>query len=174
MKRLMKYTGWNPTETEKKLGVTGSSVSRAISLLSLPEPIIAKVEEGRLAPSTAVELAKVGNPATQATLAEAAVNGLTRDGVSDEVKRQKSEHETPEKTPSQSKRVTIQLPDGLSVTVTGEALTREVVAAALDQARAKVRRAPRGLEHKAFVRMLRENRIASSAETAGGHAAKSA
>ena len=169
IQRLMELTGWSPTETAKRLGVTGSAVSRAISLVRLPEPIIAKIEEGRLAPSTAVELVKVGDPARQATLAEAAANGeLTRDAVSAEVKREKNGQAKSENTPSPLKRVAVQLADGLSVTVTGEALTREGVAAALDQARAKVRRAPRGLELKAFVRMLRENRIANSAETVGG------
>ena len=49
IQRLMELTGWSPTETAKRLGVTGSAVSRAISLLTLPEPIIAKIEEGRLA-----------------------------------------------------------------------------------------------------------------------------
>ncbi len=172
IQRLMELTGWSPTETAKRLGVTGSAVSRAISLLTLPEPIIAKIAEGRLAPSTAVELVKVGDSAIQATLAEAAVNGLTRDAVSAEVKRQKNGQAKAENTPSLFKRVTVQLADRVSVTVTGEALTREVVSAALDQARAKVRRVPRGLEDKAFVRMLRENPIASSAETTGGHVAK--
>ena len=136
----MELTGWSPTETAKRLGVTGSAVSRAISLLTLPEPIIAKVEEGRLAPSTAVELVKIGDPATQATLAEAAVNGLTRDAVSAEVKRQKNGQSKPERAPSPLKRVTIQVGDGLSVTVTGEVLTPERVIAALEQARAKALR----------------------------------
>ena len=68
IQRLMELTGWSPTETAKPLGITGPAVSRAISLLALPEPIIAKVEEGSLAPSTAVELVKVSDPATQATL----------------------------------------------------------------------------------------------------------
>ena len=93
-----------------------------------------------MAPSTAVELVKVGDRATQATLAEAAVNGLSRDAVSAEVKRQKNGQAKAERTPRPLKRVTIQVGDGLSVTVTGEALTREVVAAALDQAREEVRR----------------------------------
>lgn len=175
IQRLMELTGWSPTETAKRLGVTGSAVSRAISLLTLPEPIIAKVEEGSLAPSTAVELVKVSDPATQAALVEAAVNGeLSRDAVSAEVKRQKIKHEAPDNTSPPLKRVIVQLDNELSVTVTGEALTPERVVAALDQARAKVRRAPRGLEQKAFVRMLREHRVAGSAETVGGHAAKPA
>ena len=174
IQRIIELTGWSPTETAKHLGITGAAVSRALSMLKLPEPIIAKVEEGRLAPSTAAELVKIDNPATQAALADDAVNGLTRDAVSAEVRRQKNRHEKSEKTPSQLKRATIQLADGHSVTVTGESLTLERIVDVLEEARSKAKKAwSHGLEAKAWLRMAREDAKANS-ETTGGKPAKSA
>ncbi len=175
IQRIIELTGWSPTKTAKRLGVTAAAVSRSLSMLKLPEPIIAKVEEGRLAPSTAAELVKIDNPATQAALAEAAVNGeLTRDAVSAEVRRQKNRQKKSEKTPSQLKRATIQLADGDSVTVTGESLTLERIVDVLEEARSKAKKAwSRGLEARAWLRMAREDATANS-KTAGGQPAKSA
>ena len=42
IQRLMELTGWSPTETAKRLGVTGSAISRAISLLCFPRRSLRK------------------------------------------------------------------------------------------------------------------------------------
>src|SRR5262249_54765192 len=80
IQQLMNQTGWSPTETSKHLGVAPAVISRAVAMLSLPEPIVAQIERGELPPSTAIELSKITDRERQQQLADAAANGqATRD-----------------------------------------------------------------------------------------------
>ena len=156
IKRLMDVTKWGPTETAKRLGVPGSTVSRAICLLSAPEQIIARVEDGTLAPSTACELAKVTDQVKLAELAQAAAKGeLTRDAVSAEVASQ---------TASRAKRkrksvnkVVVFLDSERSMTVTAPELSLEIFASCLEEALDKVRQIrTRGGDLDLLVRVCRD------------------
>lgn len=156
IKRLMDVTSWNATETAKRLGVPGATISRAMSLLSLPEPIVKQVETGSLAPSTACELAKIADPAKQAELAQAAANGeVTRDAVSGEVKREKNGQPTEE--PSGVRRAVAVLGDGRSVAVSGAGLTLDTLIVWLEELLAKARKArTRGVDLTTFTRLLKQ------------------
>lgn len=72
---LMELNGWNATELSQNINVSKGKVSKALSLLKLPEELQAKIEAGEISPSTAYELAKVKDEAKQKELAERAASG---------------------------------------------------------------------------------------------------
>jgi ParB family transcriptional regulator, chromosome partitioning protein len=76
---LMVRRGWNQKQLAEVIHVHPSAVTRALCLLELPEPVRQAVEDGVLAPSAAVELARLANPDEQTALAEQVVEaGLNR------------------------------------------------------------------------------------------------
>lgn len=72
---LMELNGWNATELSQNINVSKGKVSKALSLLKLPEELQAKIEAGEISPSTAYELAKVKDEAKQKEFAERAASG---------------------------------------------------------------------------------------------------
>ena len=72
IQRLMELTGWSPTETAKRLGVTGSAVSRAISLASRADHCESR---GRQFGAEHRGRARKSQRSCHAAAAEAAVNG---------------------------------------------------------------------------------------------------
>ena len=72
---LMELNGWNATELSQQINVSKGKVSKALSLLKLPEELQARIEGGEISPSTAYELAKVKDEKAQAQLAERAASG---------------------------------------------------------------------------------------------------
>lgn len=85
---LMARQGWTQEQLASELAVSRTIVVRALSLLKLPEPVQAQVEQGGLTPSAAHELAKLDDPAEQIRLAEATVkHGLTHKDVVAQVRR---------------------------------------------------------------------------------------
>lgn len=76
-KRLMTRLGISQAELAKRLNVAQSAVSQAVSMLTLPEPIKARVDSGELAPSVAYELSKFSDPDEQAIAADQSIAGKT-------------------------------------------------------------------------------------------------
>lgn len=72
---LMELNGWNATELSQNINVSKGKVSKALSLLKLPEELQARIEAGEISPSTAYELAKVKDEAQQKKLADRAASG---------------------------------------------------------------------------------------------------
>jgi len=84
---LMDREGWSHQRLAEELAVSQGTITRALSLLKLPESIRDRVEQGALSPSHAHEIAKLDDPREQIRLAETAVEqGLTRDDVAKQVK----------------------------------------------------------------------------------------
>ena len=68
----------------RRLQVSAGSVTKALALLELPDPVQEDVDAGRIAPATAYELSKVEDPDEQAELAKEAARGrLRRDELKD-------------------------------------------------------------------------------------------
>jgi len=67
---LMDRNGWTATRLAEALHLTGASVSRALALLELPDPIQESVDAGRLAPSVAYEVSKLGDSEAQTQTAQ--------------------------------------------------------------------------------------------------------
>lgn len=87
--RLIGQFGWNQAQVARETGLSASSVTRALALRQLPEPIRKLVAAGDVTPSTAYELSKIADlPAKQEELARDVANGtLNHAGVVRVVKR---------------------------------------------------------------------------------------
>jgi ParB-like chromosome segregation protein Spo0J len=84
---LMKETGWNASQTAAKLGFANGTITKLLSVLSLPEPIQKRIRDGEIPATAAYELTHVNDVVAQDQLASRIANGeLTRDGLSGEVK----------------------------------------------------------------------------------------
>ncbi len=156
IQRLMELTGWKAAEAAIRLGMSAGTVARLTALLSLPGDILARVESGQLAASTAYEIGKIADPVKQAAMAAEAAGGrLTRDVVSGQAKRErKGSVETDTTTAS---RVVASLGGGRSVTVSGAGVSLDVLIGWLEELLSKARKArTQGLELKTFTKMLRD------------------
>lgn len=85
---LMARNCWSARQLARELAIDHTGVARALALLELPDPVQGQVEQGTLAPATAYELSKIGDPEAQRELAERVVaEGLTRSEAVEEVRR---------------------------------------------------------------------------------------
>lgn len=73
--QLMELNGWNGKQVAEALRVNPSKVSRAISLLTLPADLQAKVDSGELAARSAYELSKLKDDDARREMAERATRG---------------------------------------------------------------------------------------------------
>lgn len=88
--RLMREADCTAKEVAKMLGFSNATVSRLLSVLTLPDSIQQKIEAGLIAPSAAAELARVTDPAEREELGtELAAGRLTRDALSGRIKAAK-------------------------------------------------------------------------------------
>jgi ParB family chromosome partitioning protein len=72
---LMDINGWNATQLAEGINVSKGKVSKALSLLKLPEELQERITSGEISPSTAYELAKVKDKKQQQVLADKAATG---------------------------------------------------------------------------------------------------
>jgi ParB family chromosome partitioning protein len=129
---LMDARGWSTRELAAELHVAQTSVVRALSLLDLPEVVQDSVEQGRLAPSVAAEVAKLPDAETQEMVAKAAIDeGLKRDEVAELVKAVRSRRPAPAARPEP---VEYDLGDGTVVIVRWKKGNRTTVVQALRKA----------------------------------------
>lgn len=85
---LMDAHGWSGRELARTLNVRDTTVSRALALLELPQSVVDEVASGRLAPSVAVEIAKVCGYDNQRVLAARVVaEGLSRAQTIDAIRK---------------------------------------------------------------------------------------
>lgn len=76
--RLMQTHGYTGKQVAAELSVPESKVSRSLALLRLPMDIQSQVEDGRIAPRVAYEIAKASSPDTQRRIARKAARGQLR------------------------------------------------------------------------------------------------
>jgi ParB family chromosome partitioning protein len=90
-KALMELHSWSARQLAAELVINPATVTRALALLELPTSVQDRVEEGSLAPATAYEVSKVDDPATQAQVAQVALDeGLKRSEVAELVQAVKA------------------------------------------------------------------------------------
>jgi hypothetical protein len=98
------------------LGLSGGSVTKLLSLLSLPKPIQEAVQAGMIGLTAAYELSRIKDAQQQAELASRIVSRqITRDGVSQSVKA--SKRPAVQSSGKSVNRAVINLSAGCSVTV---------------------------------------------------------
>jgi ParB family transcriptional regulator, chromosome partitioning protein len=85
-RRLLDARGLSQHQLAERLHVSQTSISHALDLLKLPEPIQESVDTGRIAPEVGRLLVQVHDPAEQETLAREAEEGrLRRDDIRERV-----------------------------------------------------------------------------------------
>jgi ParB family chromosome partitioning protein len=115
-KTLMNTNDWSARKLADELHLSHPTVLRALSLLDLPENVRERVAAGELAPTTAAEIATLGNPEAQAALAERVVaERLTRSEAAAAARQ--TSGRTP--APARKGRAEYRLDDGRKVVVTG-------------------------------------------------------
>jgi ParB family chromosome partitioning protein len=120
---LMKETGWNATQTAAKLGFANGTITKLLSLLSLPEAIQQRLRAGEIPATAAYDLSRINDAGEQDILAGRVVDGdLTRDGLSGAMKARKRNHHPRKNFCRRSSHVTAKLENRQSVTVSAPTL----------------------------------------------------
>lgn len=149
-RRLMDLRGWSGTKLAAELSIAQGTVSRALSLLDLPETVQERVEQGDLAPSLAHEVAKLASPEAQEAVAERAVTQkLTRQAVREAVREAAEEETTRPARATTRHRREFRLEGDAIVTVTvpvegGDEAALAALESAKRQLAAKLRKTRRG------------------------------
>lgn len=149
--RAMEANGLTGNEIAAQLGVSPTTVSRLLSLLTLPDPIQQALKEGKISAAAAGELAKIEDCAFQAEMAQKLMEGkITRDGVAGARKAAKRGDKA-----QAVKRVTACLDGGRTITVA--AATIDDFIAALEEALSKARKGrTQGVALATFIRLLKD------------------
>jgi ParB family chromosome partitioning protein len=113
-KALMERRGYSGRQLAEKLAISHTNVQRALTLLELPESIQERVEQGALAPTTAVEIAKLPEADREAVAQAAVEGGLRRAEVGELVSAIRAKRPAPA---ARREPVTIDLGDGTVVRV---------------------------------------------------------
>jgi ParB family chromosome partitioning protein len=103
----MEINGWSSRKVAEELGLASGTVTKALSILKLPEDVQQKVETGELPSSVAYEISKLDGDEAQRSVAESITDAkLKRDEAIALVKRKGrdvapgSAGETEERVPS--------------------------------------------------------------------------
>ncbi len=151
---LMKEAGLNASQAASKLGLTNGTVSKLLSLLSLPEELQMRIDAGELPATTAYQLSKLDDPEAQRTLASQVVSGeLTRDKVIGAVKAKRQQKRRARKP--RPIRVTAKLENRETVSVAADALDLDSFVSILEKLLSHAQQARTdGLTLQALVKRL--------------------
>ena len=155
-----------PMTSEKaaaRLGFSHSSITRSVSILKLPEELLALVANGEISADAAYMLSRVEDPVEQRNLASEVCGGrLSRDALA---RKLKASRRSDKRKADGFARCTALLGGGCSVTFAGTGLTLDSAIDWLEQLLARARKAKsQGLTLETFARTLRDQ----AAEGQGG------
>jgi ParB family chromosome partitioning protein len=120
-KRLMDQYSWSATRVGEELAIAQATVSRALKLLELPDPVQQHVEQGILPPDSAYEVSKLDRPIDQVEVAERIIaEKLSRDALRNLVKEKKTQQG--EAVAARRTRAEYRLDGGNTVVVSGPAV----------------------------------------------------
>lgn len=136
--KLKALKGCNSQTLARELGLSGAAITRAESLLSLPEDVLDLVDSGALPESTAYEISRLPDEAGMRELAEAAtVRKLSRSQVIEKVQAVVGQKSVRPKT----SRVACRLDGGLQVIVSAKAdVTAAMLKAVIEQLKIEAKR----------------------------------
>lgn len=118
---LLKCTA---AEVARRTGVSESTVSRDMAVLTLPLDVLRRVESGEIKASTAYQIGLAGNSEEQSKLAEETASGrLSRERVAEKARRSRREPRPRRSSRLARERFTVRLGSGRSLTVSGPNLT---------------------------------------------------
>ena len=135
--RLAQLEGLTSRQVAERTHVSDATVSRDMSLLTLPDPLLAEIAAGTLPASVGYELSRIDDRQAQLDMAQAVVAGtLSRDGVQEAIRTRIGKRKV---TPRAS-RLACRL-DGVCITVTAaEPLTWDRLISALEGGRKAARK----------------------------------
>jgi ParB family transcriptional regulator, chromosome partitioning protein len=127
----------NASQLAAELGISNAAITRAESLLSLPDSIQQMIDDGRIAPAAGYEISRLPDDESKLGLAQSvAAGGMNRNAVADAVQRRVGKKQVQPK----ASRLACKL-DGFSVTVTaGEPLTWDDLLGVLDRIRKEAKK----------------------------------
>ncbi len=150
IQRLMVLTKWPGSHIAVKLGKSPATVTKLLTLLSMPVSVQEKVANGSLSLTTAYALSQAESAESQSQIAnEVVADGLTRAEVIERVKSRKSADRKTRRAHRESaslERVKIPLSGGASVAVAGRKLSLRSVVEWLTELLEKLR----GLEDQSM------------------------
>lgn len=157
---LMKATQCTLSELADRLGESAPTLSRSLSLLTLPETIKAKIEAGEISASAAYKLTHVSDGKRQAGLAAELASGqLTRDGLNGKLKAGRKSNGKRHAEP-RADRIKVNLGGGRSLVFCGRgAASLEIVVSWLDELLAKAKAAVTdGMTLDGFLKCLNDGK----------------
>lgn len=163
VQQLMEMDGLKAGVVATRLGTSAGSITKMLKVLTLPAAIQEQVASGKIPPSAAYELSRIGSDTEQQQLADDLVAGkLNRDGLAKAIK-DRAKPATAEKSSTVSSRATASLPGGRTVTVVGPALDLETFIAVLEELLGHARKERnKGIGLSTFVAMLRDQSLKST------------
>ncbi len=143
-------------QVAKHLGLSPSTVSRTVSVISLPDDIKGLVASGEVSADAAYRLARIDDPVRQRVLAAQVASGqLSRDDLARKLKRLKRGEES--RAQGRSSRVKAVLGHGRSVTIAGKDLTLEAAIEWVEQFLSGAKKAKsQGLTIETYVRAMKD------------------
>jgi ParB family transcriptional regulator, chromosome partitioning protein len=156
--RWIKASCANASEAALKLGLSNGTITKLLSLLSLPESIQAEVQAGKIGLTTAYKLSRIEDPQQQAELASRiAGRQLTRDGLTETLKQSARKPAAPSTNTKSVNRAVAVLGASRTVTMFGQELSYDTMIAWSDELSAKAKKArTQGLAFKTFLKVLRD------------------
>jgi ParB family chromosome partitioning protein len=128
-KALMDRRGWSYRELAEFLHISKGTISKALSLLVLPEPVRELVDEGTLSPHTAYEVSRLGEASEQVAMAERIVGEkLTAEDAARAVKaRRLGVHEPAADPAARPRPIQVEVRPGIVASVRGVATEAQAV-----------------------------------------------
>lgn len=152
--RLKALTKCTSQQLAAELGISGSAISKAESLLTLPVDVQSMVDDGRVPSTVAYELSKLPDEQARREMAHAvASGGMSRERVADAVQARMGKRKVSHK----SGRIACKLEGGVSVTLSsGQPWTWDDLLAAIDRVRREAKKlCDNGKEISALAKSLR-------------------
>jgi ParB/RepB/Spo0J family partition protein len=154
--QLMKQAGCSAAELAKRVGMKAPAVSKALTLLSLPEPIRRQIDAGAISAAAGYHLSTIADPQLQMEFAEKVAGGrLGRDALAGLVKAGKKGPNAAKSEPLS--HLTARLAGGRCVGIRGGEATIDGAIKTLEELLARLRPArTKGLSLPTVLRMLND------------------
>jgi ParB family chromosome partitioning protein len=138
--QLIELNGWTMQQVADALNISKGAVSKALSLLKLPEDIQEQVEQGTISPSSGYEVSRLKDEAAQRELASRIVSeGLKRDEAGVAVgKTVRARQKAPAKPPTTVKVLNVS-GARLSITLQKKTVRTSDIIRVLEEALAQIR-----------------------------------
>jgi ParB family chromosome partitioning protein len=138
--QLMELNGWTMQQVADALNISKGGVSKALSLLKLPEDIQEQVDHGVISPSSGYEVSRLKDEDSQRELAARIVNeGLKRDEAGEAVGKTARPKEKGAQKPATTTRVLSVSGARLSITWQKKSVRTSDIVRVLEEALAQVR-----------------------------------